>query len=102
METLPTTIDEVLDTLDKIINETIAENNSLGIFAYVYRRTTAEIKQAIIEKRFDDNPRMERFDVLFANLYIKAYFDYKKGKDTSEAWELSFNTKTNHSLLCNI
>jgi hypothetical protein len=93
MGELPTSIDGVLKTLDSIIQETIDDGNYLGIFAYVYRRTTAEIKRAVEEKQFEDNPAMERFDVLFANLYIQAYFDYKAGKNTSDAWELSFNAK---------
>lgn len=99
MDRLPTNMDEVLDTLDAIIQETVDDGNYLGIFAYVYRRTTAEIKRAVEEKQFEDNPGMERFDVLFANLYIQAYFDYKSGKDTSNAWELSFNAKNEPLLI---
>ncbi|MGK0388731.1 MAG: hypothetical protein ACI94Y_001463 [Maribacter sp.] len=93
MNGLPTSMDEVLKTLDTIIQETIDDGNYLGIFAYVYRRTTAEIKRAVDEKQFEDNPAMARFDVLFANLYIQAYFNYKAGKKTSHAWELSFHAK---------
>lgn len=93
MAPLPNTIDEVLETLDDIIAETKSENNYLGIFAYVYRRTTAEIKKAILEKQFKDNEAMERFDVSFANLYIEAYWDFKAGKNTSDAWELSFHAR---------
>ena len=58
--TLPSTIDEVILKLDLIIEETILANNYLGIFAYVYRRTTSKIKEAILEKRFEDNSRMEK------------------------------------------
>lgn len=87
------TIDEVLQQLDEIIEETVAENNYLGIFAYVYRRTTAQIKQAVEEKRFEDNIRMEKMDVVFANLYIKAYYSYKENKDCSKAWKTSFEAQ---------
>ena len=66
------TIEEVLAALDQIIDQTIQENNYLGIFAYVYRRTTAGIQQAIHEDAFEDSARMELFDVHFANYYIKA------------------------------
>ncbi len=93
MPNLPTTIDGVLSTLDEIIEEHISDGNFLGIFAYVYRRTTAEIKQAILDGAFEDNPRMERFDVHFANFYIQAYWDFKAGKAASKAWELSFDNK---------
>lgn len=67
-----TSIKQVLEQLDFIIEETVNENNHLGVFAYVYRRTTAEIEHAINIGRFDDNARMEKMDVTFANFYIKA------------------------------
>jgi flagellar hook-basal body complex protein FliE len=83
-------IDEVLLELDKIIDQSVADNNHLGIFAYVYRRTTAQVKQAIIEKQFEDNDRMELMDVAFANLYLKAYQDFSQKKECSAAWQTAF------------
>jgi hypothetical protein len=88
---LPTTIQGVLQVLDQIIDETVLANNRLGVFAYVYRRTTAEIEKAVQDGRFEDNPRMEAMDVTFANLYIKAYYDYKEGKPVSKSWKASFD-----------
>ena len=93
MSTSPSTINEVLERLDEIIDETIQENNYLGIFAYVYRRTTAQIKQAISEKRFEDNERMEKFDVIFANRYIKAYDKFKAQQDIPKSWSTAFQAK---------
>jgi len=93
MQTPPSTIDEVLHRLDEIIEETIHENNHLGIFAFVYRRTTAQIKQAISEKRFEDNERMEKFDVIFANRYIDAYDKFKLKQNISKSWQSTFYTK---------
>lgn len=90
---LPRTINEVLQRLDSIIEETILENNYLGIFAYVYRRTTAAIQQAIHEKQFEDNERMEQFDVVFANRYIEAYENYNLQKPISKSWQVAFNSK---------
>ncbi len=86
-------IDEVLSELDLIIDSTVVENNHLGIFAYVYRRTTAQIKQAIIEKQFEDNERMERLDVAFANLYLTAYQKYTDNLICSESWKIAFDAK---------
>lgn len=85
-----TSIKQVLEQLDLIIEETILENNYLGVFAYVYRRTTAKIEEAIKDGRFEDNDRMEKMDVIFANLYIKAYYDYKLEKTICNAWKTSF------------
>jgi hypothetical protein len=93
MINLPTTIDEVLQELDCIIEDTIHKNSHLGIFAYIYRRTTARIKQAISENQFEDNARMELMDVTFANLYLKAYYDFGNGGVISESWKTCFEAK---------
>jgi len=63
------TIDEVIDQLDDIIALSIREQNRLGYFAALYRKVTAKVKEGIAEGRFDNGPRMERFDVTFANRY---------------------------------
>ena len=91
--TLPSTIAEVIKKLDLIIQETIIANNCLGIFAYVYRRTTAKIQAAIVEKRFEDNVRMEKFDVMFANRYIDAYEKFKLQRPISKSWRSVFKVK---------
>lgn len=87
------TIDEVLEELDRIIQYSIAENNFLGIFAFVYRRTTAQIKLALSEKQFGDNERMELLDVAFANLYLTAYQNYANNMRCSASWQTAFNAK---------
>lgn len=89
-ETLPQTIDEVLEELDRIIAENTRSNEYLGIFAYIYRRTTAEIKQGILNGEFDDNEGMERFDVIFAGFYIDAYRKFRRGERPSRSWMASF------------
>jgi hypothetical protein len=87
------TIDEVLSELDRIIESTVVENNFLGIFAFVYRRTTAQVKQAISEKQFEDNARMEVMDVAFANLYLTAYHSFMNKQYCTSAWTTAFNAK---------
>ena len=63
----------------------------MGYFAYVYRRTTAAVKEAILAGRFADNERMEAFDVSFANLYLEAYEQYHCGDPCSASWQLAFD-----------
>lgn len=92
---LPQTIDQVLTALDEIIEECIRDDDYLGVFAYVYRRTTAEIKLEIEkppnESLFEDNARMHDMDVRFANLYIRAYRDFRAGNDVAASWQVSFD-----------
>ncbi len=78
------TIDDVLNQLDHIVEQTAAADNYLCAFAYVYRKTTAEIKHAIEEGRFEDPKRMEKMDVAFANYYIKAFFNFQN------AWGIEY------------
>lgn len=87
------TIDEVLAELDRIIDSTVVENNFSGIFAYVYRRTTAQIKLAISENQFEDNARMELMDVAFANLYLTAYHGFVNNQNCSSAWKTAFSAR---------
>jgi hypothetical protein len=87
------TIDEVLQHLDVIIATSSADNDPLGYFAYIYRRTTAEIKKAIIENKFDDGPRMEKFDVHFANKYLDAFREYHSGQPICSPWAKAFDIK---------
>lgn len=89
------TINDILDELDQIIAECEATNHRLGVFAYVYRRTTAEIAKEIAIGRFEDNKRMEAFDVAFAMLYINAYKNYKVNKPVSKSWAFAFEQAEN-------
>ncbi len=99
-------IDQVLDQLDEIIALTVSENNLLCCFAYVYRRTTYSVQQAIISKRFENPSRMEKMDVLFANIFIRAFYDFRASTKTSAVWNLAFSpcahkmSYAQHILLC--
>lgn len=94
------TIDDVMLHLDAIIEAARKEDHPSGYFAYVYRRTTAAVKAAIEAGRFNDNARMEAFDVAFANLYLDAHEKYCCGSDCSASWRLAFDgAKEQKSLL---
>lgn len=95
MVALPQTIDEVIYELDTIIQDAVSKNNYNAIFAYVYKRTTIEIKRAIEKNYFYDNPGMEIFDVYFANLYITAYRDYCKNLPVSGCWQIALDAGKN-------
>ena len=88
-----TNIDEVLDQLDYIIDQSVADDNYLCTFAYVYRKTTFEVKKAIENDEFENAVRMEKMDVVFANYYIQAYKDFFSQKDVSKSWQFAFNLR---------
>ncbi len=86
-----TTIAGVIDRLNDIIAESIAGNSRQGYFAALYKKVTVEISKKIHEGYFDDNERMERLDVIFANRYFEACDQYRLQQNCSASWKLSFD-----------
>ncbi|CAD0007032.1 DUF5995 family protein [Flavobacterium chungangense] len=85
-----TTIDEVIQLLDEIIKESISKQSAIGLFTMLYREVTVKIKEGIQIGSFQNGERMEKLDVIFANRYLKAYYQYKAKEKASECWEFSF------------
>jgi hypothetical protein len=84
------TIDEVIQFLDEIIEISKQEQSAIGLFTTLYREVTMQIKQGIGNGSFQNGDRMEKLDVIFANRYLKAYYQYKAKEKPSECWEFSF------------
>ncbi|MCB9301901.1 MAG: hypothetical protein H6566_14740 [Lewinellaceae bacterium] len=84
------TIDDVLAELDHIVAHTVEQNTPLGVFAYVYRRTTAKIKEGLEKGLFSDKEKLERFDVAFAKRYIDAYWQHYNNEPPTLSWQASF------------
>lgn len=85
------TINEVIDSLDKIIDNCKETENPLGYFAALYRLVTVTVKNKLGTGYFDDDARMEKLDVVFANRYLDAYSDYNEGKPISSSWQKAFD-----------
>lgn len=84
------TIDEVLQELAAVTAKARQERSRLGYFACLYRRVTSEVKRGIETGRFEDGPRMERLDVVFANHYLEALGAWRAGRPVSGCWRLAF------------
>jgi hypothetical protein len=63
-------IDGVLEGLAAVVQQSRADNDRIGYFAALYRQVTLAVKQAVVAERFEDNPRMDRFDAEFGNRYF--------------------------------
>lgn len=88
---LPQTIDKVLAQMDQVIDRCIRERSRLGYFAMLYRNVTARVRDGIAAGRFEDGARMERLDVIFADRYFQALYDYWDGKTPTQSWLVAFN-----------
>jgi len=86
-------IDGVLLSLDRVIDWSKQNGSRLGYFAALYRKVTRAVKAGIADGTFEDGPRMERLDVIFANRYLDALERYRTDPDsTPQAWRLAFET----------
>ncbi|PTN11951.1 DUF5995 family protein [Nitrosomonas aestuarii] len=85
------TIDEVINQLTSIVEWSKENNSRIGYFAALYRKVTVQVKKGIEEGFFDDGPRMARLDVIFANRYIHACYQYQTGQTPTQSWVRAFD-----------
>ena len=88
----PRTIDEVLVELDQIILQCRNEQSRLGFFTALYRNVTIKVKEGITAGFFEDGPRLEQLDVIFANRYLSALQSFRAGQPASKCWVTAFQT----------
>lgn len=94
-----TTIDNVIEVLDSIIEECQATESTLGYFAVLYQKVTVKVKDGVAAGFFENGPRMEKLDVVFAKRYIDAYFAWKSDETVTSSWERTFSLAENNKLL---
>ena len=90
-----TNIDHVVDAIETIVQWSMANGSRLGYFAALYKKITIAIRTAIAEHKFEDGPRMERFDVTFASRYFAALNGFfHPGREfpaPTHSWLVAFN-----------
>jgi hypothetical protein len=84
------TINEVIQYLEEIIEQSKVEQCAIGLFTTLYREVTLQIKHGIETGLFENPERMEKIDVIFANRYLNAYYEFKAKEKCSECWQFSF------------
>lgn len=86
-----TTIPGVLRALDDIVDAAVSSGSRLGYFPALYRNVTDQVAQGIARGDFQDGPRMEALDVVFANRYLDAYDAWTRGQPCSRCWQVAFD-----------
>lgn len=90
------TIDQVITALDQIIQDAIDLESCAGYFAALYRKVTIKVKEGIDQNYFDDGPRMEHLDVVFATRYIHAYEAYRNNQPLTQSWQVAFDLTSHY------
>lgn len=82
-------ISEVVGLLDDILGDaSLAPHHKL--FAAMYRQVTAAVAEGIACEDFENGPRMDCFDTVFANRYFEALQQYRSGQPCSGPWQVAF------------
>ncbi len=84
-------ISEVISQLDSIVRESALRGDRAGYFAALYKNVTLAVAGKIQEGYFEDNVRMERLDVVFANRYLEAYEAWRTGRACTQSWQTAFD-----------
>ena len=90
-------IEQVIAVLESIIQESIKTNDPMGYFAALYQKVTIKVKEGISNGFFEDGPRMEQLDIIFAKRYIDAYFAYREGEGVTASWTKCFELTKNYA-----
>ncbi|WP_242884329.1 DUF5995 family protein [Actinomadura litoris] len=83
-------IDDVIAGLAEIVARAVQTGDRVGYFAALYRQVTVEVRRAIHEGRFDDGPRMDRFDTHFGNRYFEAHAAWRRDRSGPRCWRETF------------
>ncbi len=84
-------IDEVIAQLNEVIQWSIDNQSPSGIFPALYVVVTEKVKEGIARGDvFQDGPRMEKLDVIFANRYLEAFHQHRKGLLPTASWQQCF------------
>jgi len=85
------TFDDVLAALDGVLDWAYEERSRVGYFAALYRKVTAQVKEA----EFEDRDALQRLDVAFAQRYLDAVAAHREGRNPGFAWRAAFDAAAN-------
>ena len=87
----PQTIEEIIARLERMIDDALRGQRRIGYFASLYERVTSNVRRALVAGDvFQDNPRMECLDVIFADRFLAAWDAYTAGGEPTASWRVAF------------
>ncbi len=93
------TISDVIIALDVIVQESVRTQSRAGYFAALYKRMTMAVSEGIQKGQFENGPRMEALDILFAKRYLTAFDAFNQSMECSSSWQDALTGCGNRSLI---
>jgi hypothetical protein len=89
---IPVTIEELVEKMHRLLASMPPEEGTARDFLATYLRTTAAVGAAVASGTFEDPAWVERWDLVFAGLYLDALEAHLSGsRRPSRPWRLAFD-----------
>jgi hypothetical protein len=85
-------IDEVLARMSRI-NSALPQHDGVAYFNSLYMRVTEQVRELEREAAFEDGSFLEHLDVIFANQFFRAFFDWEESGDCHVVWRPLFQER---------
>ncbi|HEY7628067.1 MAG TPA: DUF5995 family protein [Ilumatobacteraceae bacterium] len=92
MDGAPGSIDELLARMTALLAPMEDSDDPRRHFLATYRRTTIAVHKALLDGHFLDATWVERWDVVFAGLYLDALEQWNRGEAPPAPWQAAFET----------
>jgi len=86
----PGSIDELVERMDGLLAGLEAREDPARYFLATYRRTTVAVKEELERGGFADQDWVERWDVIFAALYLDALEQRERGETPPGPWAVAY------------
>ena len=85
--------------MEQLIDACADSKDRVGYFASLYYKVTVRVRDAIQNGEFENNARMEQFDVAFANRYLTAVQQWRNKEQPTGPWRVAFDASKRSSRL---
>jgi Family of unknown function (DUF5995) len=82
---------ELVGRMEALESELAGADDPKRYFHSTYLRTTRAVAEAIEAGQFVDGPWVERWDVVFADLYLDALAEYRRSGTAPGPWQTAFD-----------
>ena len=86
------TIEDLLERMGALLAPMEAGDDPRRYFLATYRRTTVAVHKALLAGHFLDAVWVERWDVVFAGLYLDALDQWNRGEPPPGPWAVAFES----------
>jgi hypothetical protein len=88
------TIERLIERMGSLLEPMEADGDPRRHFLATYRRTTIAVHKALLAGHFLDTAWVERWDVVFAGLYLDALEQWNRGEAPPGPWAVAFESAT--------